>query len=533
MRVLLVIVGLAACAGKSPPTQPVGEPTDAAVVPDATPAPAVPTVASTLRERLTGEVRGPGGMELVAVAALQKFYAARGYQPVWTADGVVRPWLTQLVDALGLAEEHGLVASEYHAAELGAVHASAAAEPGSLSLATAVDLELVATDAFFALGGHLVAGLLDPASLEEDWKAVRREIDMPAVLTEALRNRDVGAALAALPPADIGYRRLLKAYARYRKLEAAGGFPALPARPSKAELAARLDAEGFENVRSYQAARGLPATGRLDDATRKAFAVPAAQRVRELRANLERWRWMPEELGERHVVVDVPGFELIARDGATEVARARIVVGRTYRKTPVFSGPMTQLVINPTWTIPRTILTEDKLPEVAKDVRFLARNHIEILGAGDVVVDPATIDWATFDPARSRLRFRMTPGPHNPLGTLKFDIVNDFAVYLHDTDDRTLFAKGVRTFSSGCIRVQHPEVLALWVLDGVEGWDKAALRKAIADKTTLNVPLARPVMVHLTYFTARVDAEGRVVFVEDVYGRDEKLAAALDRAVEL
>jgi murein L,D-transpeptidase YcbB/YkuD len=260
-------------------------------------------------------------------------------------------------------------------------------------------------------------------------------------------------------------------------------------------------------------------------ATLAELNVPAGYRVRQLRANLERARWVLRELADTFVTVNVAGQRVYVVQGDSVVHEARAVVGRAYTRTPVFAAPMRYVVVNPTWTVPRSINGEI-LARLRRDPDYLARQRFQVLDATGRPVDPATVDFERFTGGSFPYVFRQRPGPTNALGQIKFMFPNEFNVYLHDTPERGLFALEERLFSHGCIRVQDPLGLGALLLDG---WDRSRLEAAIAAGETRTIDLARPLPVLVLYWTAATDLHGEVHFYRDIYGRDPTLLDALDR----
>jgi murein L,D-transpeptidase YcbB/YkuD len=233
------------------------------------------------------------------------------------------------------------------------------------------------------------------------------------------------------------------------------------------------------------------------------------------------------------VAVNIAGFRVYYIDDDHITWSARAVVGQPYRATPVFRAAMKYLVLNPDWTVPPTILLHDVLPAMHKDPGYLAREHMEVVDYQGRHVDPATLDWSRYPGAPFPYLIRQLPGPTNALGRIKFMFPNSHFVFLHDTPKRALFDRADRTFSSGCIRVEHPLELAAILLRDNPGWDRAALEAAIATGTTRTVFLQHPVPVLLLYLTVVAFDGGRdFAFYRDVYGRDPRLERALDAPFE-
>jgi len=293
---------------------------------------------------------------------------------------------------------------------------------------------------------------------------------------------------------------------------------------------AQFDPALVDAVKAFQARHGLEQDGLIGQNTLAELNVPAQERVRQILLNLERRRWMADNPGERYVFVNLADFELKVVDGPRTVFDTRVVVGAPYHRTPVFSGEMTYLELNPYWNVPPSIARKELLPKIKADPGYLAANNFELLSDWSEsarVLDPHTIDWSAVTPERFTYKLRQGPGPGNALGFVKFMFPNQFNIYLHDTPARGLFARDVRDFSHGCIRVQDPETFGSFVLDRQPGWSLDAINAAIATGKRQIVSLEQPLPVHIAYLTAWVNKDGSVNFRRDVYGRDAILAAAL------
>jgi murein L,D-transpeptidase YcbB/YkuD len=274
-------------------------------------------------------------------------------------------------------------------------------------------------------------------------------------------------------------------------------------------------------MRRFQDRHGLTADGALGPATLAVLNVPVGARIDQIRANLERARWVLYDPRSDFIVVNIPGFQAYAIRSGEVVWKSRVVVGKPYTQTPVFSANMTYAVVNPTWTVPLNIARSETLPALRRNPGYLASHNMDAFGSGGKAVDPTTVNWSAA--TASQYRFVQRPGPDNALGYMKFMFPNGHDVYLHDTPSRNLFEKDARAFSHGCIRVDDIHGLAELLL----GWDRAKLDAAIATGRTQTVLLDKPLLVMLLYWTVQADDQGRVIFFPDIYGRDPAVIAAL------
>jgi murein L,D-transpeptidase YcbB/YkuD len=494
-----------------------------------------------------------------ASAALAPFYEARDYRPAWTDDRGPRKQALELMGAIGEAGDEGLNLEDYHFAaisrnldRLGYSRGSdAGADPAIL-----VDLELLLTDGFLIYASHLLSGRVNPDTVDPEWFANRREADLAIVLERALSEDRIKGALRDLLPVHPGYTMLREALRTYRQIEVSGGWVKVPNGPKMTkgqrghrivqlrkrllatgdlEEGASTDAPEFDEtleqaVRRFQARHGLEEDGVVGRETLSALNVAVEDRLHQIQVNLERWRWLPKDLGNRYVLVNLANFELEVVEAGRRVMDMRIIVGMGYRRTPVFTGKMTYLVLNPSWHVPPKIARLDKLPLIRKDPGYLSREHFRVFegwGAEATEIDPATVRWSKVSRGNFRYHFVQDPGPWNALGRIKFMFPNPFDVYIHDTPSRELFQKTVRTFSSGCIRIEKPIQLAEYVLAGDLKWNDETIMAALETGREQTVRLPAPIPVHLLYWTAWVDPSGTVQFRKDVYGRDWRVLEAL------
>jgi len=514
---------------------------------------AVDLVIEAIRERVdlerdTGQLI-IGGREIVSRVNLPAIYDERGFEPLWSDP-------SQVDELVGLVEgsyEDGLLPVDYHLTALLRLMQAVAVDP---SPGNRADLDVLATDAFILLLYHLYFGKVDPKSVTPTWNFPTRQIDgrsAASFVTEAITSGRLREALDAARPGHWMYEHGRKALAAYRGIAARGGWPTVPAGetlkpgmtdPRVAALRRHLAVTGdlvdlpldswdydealAEAVRSFQARHLLTPDAAVGKATLAELNVPVADRIRQIRVNLERGRQILHEIGDDDLVlVDIAGYEVRYVRERRVVWSSRVVVGQPYRQTPIFQAQIEYVVFNPTWTVPPGILQKDILPAVRKDPGYLAKRGLQVVDRNGRPVDPAGIDWRRYTGNSFPWFVRQEPGPENALGRVKIMFPNPHLVYLHDTPSRSLFEKDDRAFSSGCIRVQRPfELVELLLAD--PAWDQAAFETVIASGATRTVRLARPVRVLLIYWTVDEDDAGRIVFKRDVYDRDPALARALD-----
>lgn len=501
--------------------------------------------AAAIQSVLDGEPAAPGPVW----ADVKAFYTQRG-EPRWvSARGVVKQSRTVFA-VLASAQAHGLPATD---ADLDLILARMSAlqdaQDNRQRPQLMAELDVAMTTALLRLGRDVAMGRTRPSDVDSRWTERRAE---PAFALElaSLKDRDLDSWLDRVRPQHPEYERLQQALGSLHGLLEKGGWQTVDAKslapgradPAVVALRRRLAASGHLTgaaaasespdyddevaaaVKAFQEHHTLKANGVADAATLAAMNVPLADRIQQVALNLERWRWMPDDFGARHLLVNIPSYVVVAREDGREVLEMRVVVGKPGNETPVFSGEMNTVVFSPYWNIPDSIVTGETAPALARDPKYLERNNIEIrqlTKSGTEEVNPLDVDWE--NPAQlRRLMFRQRPGPRNALGHVKFLFPNDYDVYLHDTPADALFARTGRAFSHGCVRLEAPDVMAQYVLRGDDRWSEPKILEAMNAGVEQAVRLPAPIPVHLVYFTATVDAQGGMHFLNDVYGLDAK-----------
>lgn len=484
----------------------------------------------------------------------RQFYGRRQFAPAWIEEAKPRPQMDALIDAIKAAHQEGLDPELYNAALLDTRYREGS--KGFLSQkgfdpVQAGQMDAWMTYLYMKYASDLADGLSDLARADPTWKIKPEKFDPLIELERALSENRVAESLGNLTPKDRQYQALRKVLSEYRELQKKGGWPSVPSqmkvKPGQANaavtaVARRLSTSGDykgrvppdgektaysnelrEAVKRFQSRHGLQDDGVLSAAVAAEMNVPLDQRIRQLELNLERWRWLPRELGERHILVNIPEYRLEVWEGDRVPLSMRVVVGKEDTQTPIFNDEMTHIVFSPYWNVPPSIAEGETLPSVMKDPGFLARTNMEVVDANGTVIDPASIDLDN----PTGYRFRQRPGNANSLGLVKFMFPNQYNVYLHDTPADSLFARASRSFSHGCVRIEQPQALAEYLLRDQSEWTSASIQEAMHAQEERHVKLREPVPVYLGYFTARVSTDGVMQFRKDVYEIDGRLTARL------
>jgi len=493
------------------------------------------------------------GEAVSATHLIPEFYDRRDFTLAWLREGN----MDELIEIIRASSEEGLVPVDYHLIPLQMMledHRS-----GRLTPCERADLDILLTDALLRIGYHYAFGKVDPRRLDADWN-LKREIsgrDPVEVIQEVIDSDSLAVSLRELAPTSPIYDGMKDALAEHRAIAANGGWPLVPTGPTlkpgmqdervfvirqrllvtgdlltgASPDPALFDEELEQAVMDFQKRHTLDADGIVGKSTIAAMNVPVDARIDQIRVNMERARWIYRDLPDEFIVTDIAGFRAaIVKDGQVTWESA-VQVGKPFRKTPVFEDTMKYIVINPTWTVPPTILAKDILPKIRKDPGYLKKKNMRVIDRKGNTIDATSIDWANTTRRNFPYMIRQDPGPKNALGRIKFMFPNKHAVYLHDTPYQSGFERTERAFSSGCIRVQKPIELAEILLNDPDKWSQEEIRKAIDSKVTITVKLEKQLPVFLLYWTVNSD-DGIFYFKPDVYSRDAGILAALNGKFE-
>ncbi|MBU1370305.1 MAG: L,D-transpeptidase family protein [Bacteroidetes bacterium] len=480
------------------------------------------------------------GEPVYCMQTLSQYYTNRSFETAWNPHTTV-----QLITSIQQAYLEGLNPSDYHLQQL----LELTVNQPKTELAKA-EHDLLLTDAFLLYTSHLLSGKVNPQTIDAEWHVTRREGDPVELLQQALSTGEVIAAIQTALPNHAVYKNLKGALQAYQRLNAANWTTINNGTMIKkgmedqrlSTISERLiilgdlkDSNANENiayddkliaaVQQFQARHGLENEGNIGPQTIGALNVSIQERIEQIEANMERWRWLPREFGTYYILVNIANFELDVIKNGELVLTRKVITGKSYRRTPVFSARMQYLVLNPTWTIPPGILNSDILPAVRKDPSYLEKKKLTVLDHEGKIIDPSGVDW-NGKAARS-YTYRQPPGPDNALGEVKFMFPNKYHVYLHDTPSKELFGKSERALSSGCIRVHEPLSLAEYLLNDPQNWNRQKIAKVVSTQKTQTVQLKEQPNVHLLYWTAWTDTNGIINFRKDIYERDKPLIEQL------
>ncbi len=536
------------------------------------PNPEVQSQNVTIHDSIEGIIRAvqnTGGLwigceHIHAHKPLKVLYQNRNFEPFWITPSGPSSLGLELFDFLADAGSHGLNPHDYHFSCIRKWFESidqrkdAGRTIGKKELA---GLDIVMTDAFLNFGFHLAAGKVDPKSIFPQWFVEKNKVDIFDALNRLCPEKSsVKRVLKCLAPPHPDYWQMVKAAKGLKTVQEAEGWPMIPKgqllRPGDISsrvipLSRRLCMEGYlphglyeeqkqfdrnlvDAVKAFQANHGLVIDGIVGPNTLKALNVPAGERRKQILINLERWRWLPRNLGEQHIRVNIAAFTLNAVNRGIERLAMRVIVGKNYQKTPLFSKKMAYVQFNPYWNVPWSIVKEELLPKFKADPDYMIKNHYELVDGWNPespVISSGDIQWESVHVRNFPGRIRQLPGPWNAMGRVKFMFPNQFNVYLHDTSSssRHLFQKANRALSHGCIRVEKPVDLAVFLLRDSPDWNRRRIEAVIQNGQQLAVPVPGRCMVHLLYYTAWMNDEGKINYRRDIYGRDAILWDALQR----
>jgi len=401
----------------------------------------------------------------------RQIYRSRQFRPVWSIHSKVDPAADTALMTLENAPADGLNPNDFGVSEIRGMQ-DAKDKGKSAQLSNATDFDVHMTYSLTRFAGQLCAGRIDAKDIDSTWQVKPKKCDIPQMVATAIDNKQVQSLPEKLAPHLPDYAALKQALKDYR-----------------------------------------------------AMNPPPQDRIEKIEINMDRLRWVDDDLESRYVRINVPAFELTVHDGNEVPLQSRVIVGANDKRTPIISGEMQRIVFSPYWNIPLSIATKEMLPKIKKDPRYLERQHMEVVrmshGKAETI-DPSKVDWDKQSDDDFDYQLRQLPGASNALGLVKFIFPNPFNIYLHDTNADNLFDKLTRSLSHGCIRVEKAPELAAYVLQDQQEWPPERIDMAMHSGEEKWVNLKTKLPVHIVYWTAWVKPDEDVQFSEDVYGYDAK-----------
>lgn len=507
--------------------------------PIAKPSDYIPGILDTLT--IAGHIFDPCHKDSIH-SDLLNFYYLKDTQAVWVGEKKPSKELEALLDELLTAGRHGLHPADYNTYKLLNLKNEVydKKEPDPVALAV---LDVHASIAWVTYAYHLANGARPPRTQKG------LEIASPVSVAAVLAENSISKSVKLLVPEQEAYEHTMQALAAYRAFAECGGWESLPEDlnlrmgdsseyvrliaerlqltgdlPKNAEVTGRMDSTLVSGVIRFQRRHGLRADGILGKSTVQAYNVPLTARIHTLEMNLDRMRWLPHDMGDRYILINIPDYTLKVYNHQKEDLYMRVVVGQKISPTPIFREALEYLVFSPTWTVPRSIVLNEIIPHQRKNPGWLTEKGYKLYAGWDEkepALDPESIDWVSLDPKRVNYRIVQNPGPGNALGLVKFIMPNSEDIYLHDTPADYLFDRDERAFSHGCIRLEHPDQLAVYLLKNKRDWNEKRIRKAMEALQPQTVFLDEPFPVYLTYYSAWGEKDGYVQFRADIYGYDQ------------
>jgi L,D-transpeptidase YcbB len=484
--------------------------------------------------------------------AIITHYKARGYQPQWLSGGKPTAQAEAILKLLSQANQHGLTPENYMPAGLSDFSDSVESVTSDATVAARIDVGL--TVAALTYARHLHSGQFEPNALSL-YNDLSPEKIAPADIMRVLAYSPYpDQYLQSLEPKHPSYAVLKAQLVKVEQERASGSYVPFPATGQRVragqrdervpELRLRMLELGFiepgdafvpaDNselldkklsaaLKKFQVSAKIKQTGNLDKATENALNANPAERERDqLVVNMERIRWLPKDLGDRHVFVNQPAFEVVVKDNNRTVWESKVIVGRPMTQTSVFSDKFEQVVFNPSWGVPQSIIVNEYLPKLRRDPGYLDRIGFKVTTSSGEKVSSRSVNWRAYG-NKVPLSVQQPPGGENALGEIKFLFPNSHDIYMHDTPTRNLFGETMRAFSHGCVRVENPRDFATVLL----GWGRDEIDNRVDSGESTTVKVSSGYRVHLQYLTAWPDSTGTVKYYEDIYGRDEAMLKAI------
>ena len=471
---------------------------------------------------------------------IAKFYAEHNYNPVWISKGQLTKSGASLVFVIRNSFLDGLNPYTYHVTQINAMIAKLKNTDSSESAKLLADLDVTLSDGFFLMADHLSNGVVAADKVSRYLTLPKKNINFIDVADKAVKVSDVAEVLNTLSPRNPMYAKLKEKLFEFYKIATSGGFTPISDDENKGKtvklIKQRLYATGelakIKNPTEYdkeleaalikfQQNNQLEADGMIGVKTLKALNTPVEVLIQKIALNMDRLRILPEHMASRHVIINIPNFSLEAFKDEHSVLSMPVVVGKPKSPSCILNSQLTKLSFNPYWNVPNGIASNEIIPELRRNPKFLKENNMKVFKNDMTEVNPDSIDWKSVNPKGSTYKFRQDPGDLNALGKVKFAFPNNCVMYLHDSLAREVFEEEKRDVGHGCIRLGKPFDFADYLLVDNKGWDKAQIMDTINESQLKDVTLTRPVDLYILYQTVFVNSEGVLQFRNDIYNLDK------------
>jgi murein L,D-transpeptidase YcbB/YkuD len=502
------------------------------------------------------------GNFIIHTDRLNKIYSIRNYSPIWTdSRGLPTQMATSLKALLKAADTHGLNPSEYWDADVETLYNATIRRQDNW-----ITFEMAATEALIRYASHLENGRFEPNLVDTDIKYKMREFTEYDLINNALSAGPAGlaAAMEVFAPRTERYQDLKDALVQLKSVRSQGGWAALKTTgvklklgvnsPLVGQLRARLNQMGYPvsmaggnlfdkefdvALRNFQGLNGITVDGEIrgtqDSEVLRVLNYSVAARLSQVEMTMEKLRWLPRQMESSYIFVNLATTDFRLYADTNEVFFFKTINGQPFRRTPSMKDSITYVDMNPTWTVPRNIAIKDKLPLLKQDAGYLEKHNMRLIDVStERTVNARSIDWQTMTPRNFTYTIQQLAGPNNALGVVKFPLQNPWSIYMHDTNEKELFEKNDRHFSSGCVRLEQPLELAAYLLRDQPEWSLNNIKAFVpmskneeARETSRKVSLTKPMPVYFIYLTVEKTKEGYLRFVDDVYGQDYRLAKSI------
>ena len=473
----------------------------------------------------------------------KEFYKERENNLGWFKNNEIVPQAAQFLAVVDKAGEDALNPNDYKIKDIEGLivklkdsKADSAVYHQSMS-----ELDLALSNTYFLWANDYYRGKIVPKKNENiEWDIKRNKIKLHKALATVLEYRESKYEYADFKPLHKDYSNLKIALAKYRQIQEQGGWPTIAMGTYKlgdssaniSNLRKRLvgdnqtkyDITLDQAVKKFQVSHGLNPDGKIGKETIRLLNIPVKDRINTIILNMERWRWIPKSFEKDYLLVNIPEYKLHIYEGGEEKFNMRVIVGKTLNSTPIFSDKLEYVVISPYWNVPMSIILKELAPKITANINYLDRLDMEVVDYKKNPVNPSSINWSNIDENNFKYIVRRRPGPKNDLGNVKFIFPNENNVYLHDTPNDQLFSQEKRGFSHGCVRLEKPLDLAVYLLRDIPGYDKQKIQDIIELRKEKSVILKEKLPVYLLYMTAWADADGNMNFRDDIYSHDQALA---------